>query len=70
MNQCENEILEKNILERLIPNNIVPYIFGEGNDYAVRYYSLGAENGIIPSKMKGRKLIFPLYKWSKACYNM
>lgn len=32
MNQCENEILEKNILERLIPNNIVPYIFGEGND--------------------------------------
>lgn len=36
-NQCGNELLEKNILERLIPNNLVPYIFGDGGLYRPVY---------------------------------
>lgn len=32
-NQCQNEILDKPILERLTPNNLLPYLYGDVEDH-------------------------------------
>lgn len=32
-NQCQNEILDKPILERLTPNNLLPYLYGDADKH-------------------------------------
>ena len=32
-NQCQNEILDKPILERLSPNNLLPYLYGDSENH-------------------------------------
>lgn len=49
-NQCEDEVLKENILERLIPNNLLPYLFDGKNHLYKPIYQVDAHEWVIYEK--------------------